>query len=208
VRIDHVVLGSADLDATSERFLYEHGLASVPGGLHAAWGTANRIVPLGDTYVEFLAVVDPVVAGSSRFGRFLARLTAEGDRWFTVCMADDDLDGTATRLGLEVVPGARVRPDGVEVRWRSAGLEDPKRDAWLPFFIEWRVAPETYPGRTHAEHPTPATGISWVELGGDPGRLVGWIGGELPSLRMTGDDDREPGVRRVGLSTPVGEIVV
>lgn len=208
VRIDHVVLGSLDLDATSERFLDEHGLASVPGGLHAAWGTANRIVPLGDDYVEFLAVVDPAVAEASRFGRFLSQLTAEGDRWFTVCMADDDIESTAARLGLEVVPGARVRPDGTEVRWRGAGLEDPKRDPWLPFFIEWHVAPDAYPGRMRAEHRTPATGISWVEIAGDAGRLSGWLGAAIPSLRVADVGDRDPGVRRVCLSTTGGEIVL
>lgn len=208
VRIDHVVLGSLDLDATSERFLDEHGLASVPGGQHAAWGTSNRIVPLGEDYLEFLAVVDPAVAEASRFGRFLSQLTAEGDRWFTVCLADDDIDGTAARLGLEVVPGARVRPDGSEVRWRGAGLEDAKRDPWLPFFIEWHVAPDAYPGRMRAEHRIPATGISWVEIAGDEGRLIGWLGVAIPSLRVADAGDRDPGVRRVCLSTLSGEIVL
>ncbi len=206
MRIDHVVLGSRDLDATGDRYLRQHGLASVPGGAHPAWGTANRIVPLGDDYVEFLAVVDPDVAASSAFGTFLRDLTAEGDRWFTVCVADDDLDGSAARLGLDVVRGSRVRPDGTEVRWRSAGLEDPRRDPWLPFFIEWQVDPDAYPGRMAAEHGVEVTGIAWVEMAGDESRLGEWLGGVDLPIRMVGGQSL--GVRAVGLSSTEGEIVL
>jgi hypothetical protein len=206
LRIDHVVLGSRDLETTAKRFLDGYGLASVPGGHHAAWGTANRIVPLGDDYVEFLAVVDRPVAEASGFGRFLAELTAEGDRWFTVCMADDDIDVTAARLGLDVVPGARLRPDGTEVRWRGAGLEDPRRDPWLPFFIEWQVAPDAYPGRMPVEHRVEVGGISWVEMAGDAARLTEWLDGTPSSIRVLAGG--EPGIRAVGLSMTEGVLVL
>lgn len=208
MRIDHVVLGSSDLVETSERFLNRYGLASVPGGHHSMWGTANRIVPLGNDYVEFLAVVDPTAAEASPFGRFLSRLTADGDRWFTVCIADDDIVGTAARLGLDVVPGARLRPDGTEVRWRGAGLEDPKREPWLPFFIDWQVPPDAHPGWMPAQHRIDVTGISRVEIAGDARLLAGWLGGEIPSIRVTDVGAGEPGIRAVGLSTRDGEIVL
>jgi hypothetical protein len=205
MRIDHVVLGSRSLEATAERFLDEHGLTSIPGGRHAAWGTANRIVPLGNDYVEFLAVVDPEIAERNAFGRFLRDLTAEGDRWFTVCVADDDLDGTAARLGLDVASGSRLRPDGSEIRWRSAGLEDPKRDPWLPFFIEWQVDPDAHPGRMGAEHSVDASGIAWVEMAGDEARLCEWLGeADLPIRIVPG----RSGLRSVGLTTSEGELVL
>jgi hypothetical protein len=205
VRIDHVVLGSRDLEETATRYERDHGLASVPGGSHPAWGTANRIVPLGDDYVEFLAVVDPDVAGKSRFGTFLRDLTAGSDRWFTVCLADDDLDGTARRLGLEVVRGSRVRPDGTELTWRSAGLEDPERDPWLPFFIEWQFA-GAHPGRMPVAPAPTATGIAWVEIVGDEERLRAWVGDEDLPIRVVGG--AEHGLRAVGLASPTGEIVL
>ena len=205
MRIDHVVLGSSDLEATAERFLRDHGLASAPGGRHAAWGTANRVVPLGDDYLEFLAVVDAETADRSSFGSFLRDLTKDGDRWFTVCLADDDLDGTAARLGLEVVRGSRLRPDGVEVRWRSAGLEDPRRDPWLPFFIEWSVPADDLPGRMRVEHDADVVGICWVEMGGDPARMQEWLGGADVPIRMV---DGESGLRSVGLRSQGGEIVL
>ena len=57
--IDHAVLAVADLDGAGERIFREHGLASVPGGVHPAWGTANRIIPMGADYLELISVVDP-----------------------------------------------------------------------------------------------------------------------------------------------------
>jgi hypothetical protein len=201
--IDHVVLAVRDLDASAERLRLEHGLSSIAGGRHTAWGTANRIIPLGADYVELLAVVDPDVAARNRVGRFLQELTADGDRWFTVSLADDELDITAHRLGLDVVNGERERPDGAIVRWRSCGFEDdPERVARLSFFIEWDVPPEAHPGRSAAEHLVAATGIAWIEMG-DDGRLRAWLGEEgrdLPIRIIDGD----PGIRRVALATADG----
>lgn len=200
--IDHVVLAVRDLNAAAERLLAEHGLASVAGGRHPRWGTANRIVPLGAAYLELLAVVDPGVARSNPLGRLLLGFTAEGDRWFTVCLSDDDLDGTARRLGLEIANGARERPDGAVIRWRSCAFEDdPERASRLPFFIEWDVAPELHPGRAPAEHPCGATGIARVDTACDPASLAAWLGGaELPIRSVDG----QPGLRAVALTTAGG----
>ena len=61
------------------------------------------------------------------------------------------------------------------------------------------------PGRTAVEHPSGATGIAWLELGGDEARLREWLGGaELP-IRVV---DGEPGLRAVGLRGPSGAEVV
>jgi len=76
LRIDHVVYATSDLHRAGERFLDELGLASVPGGTHPGWGTANRIVPLGTAYVELLAVVDPGVAQADPIGRSQSMPTA------------------------------------------------------------------------------------------------------------------------------------
>jgi hypothetical protein len=57
--VDHIVYAVDDLEAAAERLRREFGFASVVGGRHPGWGTANRIVPLGREYVELVAVVDP-----------------------------------------------------------------------------------------------------------------------------------------------------
>jgi Glyoxalase-like domain len=207
VRIDHAVLAVADLDGSATRIFERTGLAAVPGGAHPAWGTANRVVPLGRDYVELLCVVDRAVGEGTRLGRALLTLTEGGrDRWFALCLADDDLDATAGRLGLRVEPGSRTRPDGVEMRWRGAGIEDPNRPSWLPFFIAWDVPADQHPGGTPAPHRGSPTGIVTVEVAGDPARMRSWLdGAELP-LRVT-DDGASPGLRSVTVGFADGTTV-
>jgi Glyoxalase-like domain len=196
-RIDHVVLAVHDLEASAERLWEEHGLRFEPGGRHPGWGTANMIAPLGHDYVELLGVVDEEVGSRTVLGRTLMELSADGDRWFSVCVADEDIDATATRLGLTVRPGARTRPDGTEVRWRGAGIEERGEELWLPFFIAWDVPAELHPGAAPAAHRAPVEGIGWVEVAGDEGRLRDWLeDGEVPIRVVPGG---EPRVRAVGL---------
>jgi hypothetical protein len=187
MRIDHAVLAVRDLDTAADGLTARTGLASVPGGRHPRWGTANRIVPLGEDYIELLAVTDPGIAEASVLGRALMELTAHGaDRWFALCVADDEIEATAARLGMTVEPGRRTLPDGSEVAWRGAGIEDPDRPRWLPFFIAWDVPPGRHPGRSAADHRLEPVGIARVEVAGDAGAWSAWVGGS--DLPMTFDD--------------------
>jgi hypothetical protein len=201
LRIDHVVRAVPDLDDAAARLLDRYGLASVPGGRHPGWGTANRLIPLGGAYIELISVVDRAEAEQSAFGRTMLEHVAQGEQWFTVCLADDELDATATRLDLEIGAGFRVLPDGSIVRWRSAGLDAPKRASWLPFFIEWDVPSHLHPGRAAVTHRVAATGIAWIELAGDPAMLREWTGGADLPFRLTEGD---PGIRAVGVGTGEG----
>lgn len=197
-QVDHVVRAVPDLDRAATRLLDRYGLASIPGGRHPGWGTGNRLIPLGNDYVELLSVVDPAEAEQTTFGRTMVERVARGEHWFAVCLADDDLDATATRLDLAIESGSRVLPDGDVVRWRSAGLDDPKREPWLPFFIEWDVPLNLHPGRASAAHRVDVTGIAWVELAGDPSKLSDWIGDANASFHVV---DGTPGIRAVGIAT-------
>lgn len=204
--IDHVVLAVRDLEASAIRMWDDHGLRFVSGGRHPRWGTANMVAPLGRDYVELLGVVDEEVGSGSVLGRTLMELSAGGDRWFSVCVADDDIDATAARVGLTVQPGSRTRPDGTEVRWRGAGIEERGEDLWLPFFIAWDVPAELHPGAAPAEHRVPAEGIAWAEVGGDEARLDDWLGGAEVPIRVAGGDPR---VHAVGIGLrDGGEIVL
>jgi Glyoxalase-like domain len=206
VAIDHVVLAVRDLDDAAARFTERTGLATVPGGRHERWGTENRIIPLGPDYLELLAVVDPDVGTATPLGRDLMAVTEHGDAWFSVCVADPDLEGTAARLGLAVEPGSRIRPDGVEVRWRGAGIDDPGRPPWLPFFITWDVEPGLHPGRTEAAHDVEPLGIVGVEVGGSPGAMRDWLGGTRLPIHVR-EDGEPPGVRRVAVGLRDGRIL-
>jgi len=205
-RIDHAVFAVRDLDAAAARWAASYGLETSPGGRHPRWGTANRIAPLGPDYLELISVVEPDVAAGSVLGRTLLDLTADGDRWFSICLADDDLEATAARLGLEVEAGSRTTPGGDEVRWRSAGIDAPQREPWLPFFIEWDVPPGRHPGRAPAEHRVDILGISSAEIAGDAGRMREWLGGQDVAIHVVSG---APGLRSVSLRLAGGgELVV
>jgi hypothetical protein len=205
-RIDHVVLAVRDLEASAGRLWEEHGLRFAPGGRHARWGTANMIAPLGADYVELLGVVDEAIGRTTVLGRTLLELSGDRDRWFSVCVATDRIEETAARLGLTVEPGGRARPDGTEVRWRGAGIEERGDDLWLPFFIDWDVQPGLHPGAAPADHRIPVEGIAWAEVGGDGERLRAWLGdGHLPIRAVEG---AEPLVLSVGLSVRDAEDLV
>jgi hypothetical protein len=106
---------------------------------------------------------------------------AGGGGWFTIAAVADDLDAVASRLGLEVGSGSRTRPDGQTVRWRMAGLDDPRREAWMPFFLIWDISDEHAPRRARAGHGVLATGHRAGRGGRDAERLRTWLGGdELP----------------------------
>jgi hypothetical protein len=202
--IDHVVYGVRDLDSAGRRFEEEFGLASVAGGRHAAWGTGNRIVPLGRDYVELLGVMDERDAEASPIGRTVRDLVADGDGWLCWCVATDDLDETAARLGLVVDEGVRSRPDGAVLRWRSAGFPFALANPALPFFITWQVSPDLHPGRAEVPRRAGPEGISWVEVGEDP-RLVEWLGAESLDVRTVREAD---GLRAVGIANGSGEVVL
>jgi hypothetical protein len=203
--IDHVVVAVEDLDAAAVRWREGFGLDSAPGGVHPAWGTGNRIVPLGPTYVELIAVLDPATAATTDLGRAVGEVSAAGDAPLVWCVGTDDLEGTASRLGLDVGGGSRRRPDGVELQWRSAGLEAALATPWRPFFISWDVEPDEHPGRGFVHHTVDAPGIAWLEVACEPPALVAWLGGEAMPVRFV---DGRPGLRGFGLSTARGTIEI
>jgi glyoxalase-like protein len=205
MQIDHVVYGVQDLEAAGSRVKQELGLDSAPGGRHPGWGTGNRIVPLGESYIELLAAVDRAEAAQDPLGQALLVAVAEGDRFLGWCVSTDDIQGVAARLGLPVSVGTRERPDGTVLRWRTAGLDGAIAEPSLPFFITWDVPQELHPGRTAVNHVVRPEGIAWLEVGGDAVRLNEWLEGSRLPVRVVGGP---PGVLAAGIATQSGEIVL
>jgi hypothetical protein len=203
--IDHVVFGTRDLDATAERLAERSGLASIPGGRHTGLGTGNRIVPLGRSYIELIAVVDEEEAARARFGRWLAEQISSGDGLKGWCLATDDLDPVAARLGLTPAEWTRQRPDGTVLRWRLAGLERAMNDPWLPFFIEWHIHPDDHPGHASASHRIRPMGIAEIEVGGNAAHLERWLGGESLPVRCRAGPT---GVRSLRIATEGGDVIL
>jgi len=199
MELDHVLIAVTDLEAAAREF-ERHGLSSVEGGHHLAWGTANRIVPLGRSYIELIAVVDEAVAADSAFGRWVAGGASREGRPLGWVVRPGNLDDVAGRLGLTVNSGSRATPSGDVVRWRSAGVDEAIAEPCLPFFIEWGEGAKL-PGM---ENPLPAT-ISRLVLEGSPDRLAVWLGEHSLPIRVL---DGPAEVAAVVLSTSAGEIIL
>ena len=200
MELDHVLIAVTDLETGTREVEARIGLSSVEGGRHIDWGTANRIVPLGSSYLELVAVVDPRVAGGSSFGRWVGDGATDSGRPIGWAVRTSGLDAIAGRLGLTVRGGSRVRPSGEELRWRSAGVDEAIAEPCLPFFIEWGEGVRL-PG---AENPRPAT-ISRLVLEGNPDRLAGWLGEHSLPIRVI---DGPAEVAAVVVSTAAGEIIL
>jgi hypothetical protein len=199
-----VLLAVTDLAAAARAIEERHGLASIEGGRHAGWGTANRIVPLGETYLELIAVVDPAEAADSAFGSWVAAGATPAGRPLGWAVRPDDLDEAAGRLGLEVEAKSRKDASGRTLRWRVAGIEEAAAEPSLPFFLEWGDG-TPFPGRAPVTHAAGEVEITSLELDGDRQRLADWLGSHrLPITVREGD----PAVAGLILSGASGEFTL
>jgi hypothetical protein len=202
VQLDHVLIAVADLEAAGLEIEERYGLTSVEGGNHPAWGTANRIVPLGDSYLELIAVVDTAKAGQSSIGRWVASAVSSTLRPLGWAVRTSQLDEVARRLDLDVHAGSRTTPWGDEVRWRSAGIDQAAVEPSLPFFIEWGSETKL-PGRAEIHHAAGAAKIARLAVSADSGRLAGWLGDhQLPIVVSAG----KPAVTAIFIAVDRGEI--
>jgi len=195
--LDHIIIGVADLESASTQ-LRALGLPVVPGGEHPDWGTANTIVPLGDTYLELVAVVDVDLAARTGFGSAVAEM-AQGLRAWGWAVRSADLDATAKRWDRPVHAGSRERPDGTTLRWRLTGADQIDPDH--PFALQWGES-VTMPGETG--------GTDWhlerLDIAADADALGQWLGAEIPRVIIT--RDQPVGVHRVTLRRETRELQV
>jgi catechol 2,3-dioxygenase-like lactoylglutathione lyase family enzyme len=153
-RIDHIILGAADLDRATRTFERLTGVRPVYGGKHPT-GTHNALVSLGgQTYIEIIAAQPGTPAPD-----WLPNL-ADLDDLTPVGFAVTADDGPALRRDLvaagfvltENNPGTRTTPSGATLNWQTFRLAGDIKQ--MPFFILW--APET-------QHPS-ATSPSGCKL--------------------------------------------
>ena len=161
--IDHLVIAVADPDAAAAELGRALGLEATGGGRHDALGTFNRLVWLGDTYLELIGVFDRTLAETSWVGAPAVRALDAGGGLATWAIASDALDVDVERLRAtgadlgEPHSGERRRPDGTVVRWRLAAARR-LGPAEPPFFIEHDPAsaewlPAERAARTGQRHP-------------------------------------------------------
>ena len=150
--IDHLVIAVADPDDAAAQLEAQLGLEATGGGRHDTLGTFNRLVWLGDTYLELIGVFSWTLAERSWMGPPLLRTLDDGGGLATWAIATDGLEGdlgglrdTGSDLG-DPVAGERRQADGAVVRWRLAAprLLGPSEPPFLiehdPASAEWAAA--------------------------------------------------------------------
>jgi hypothetical protein len=137
--LDHILIGSPDLDAGIKFVEESTGVRAAFGGVHPGAGTRNALLSLGtNRYLEIIAP-DPQQPASddARDLRKLEEPVIVG--W---AQHPGDIEAFSLRMkseGVEVVgpkPGSRKRPDGRVLNWKTLALKD-DGNGLFPFFIEW-----------------------------------------------------------------------
>jgi Glyoxalase-like domain len=139
--LDHVLLGSSDLESGIS-FIEKHtGVRAQFGGVHPGRGTQNALLSLGDRrYLEIIAP-DPAQPGvknliaANLHSLTEPRLIGWAAHPGSVTTFAEKL--RAAGVGFEgPTPGSRQRPDGKLLKWQIVSLAD-TASGILPFFIEW-----------------------------------------------------------------------
>ena len=140
IRIDHVIVGAANLNAAIVEMERLTGVRPVIGGIHPGRGTHNALMSLGDgTYLEILAP-DPAQAVDNAELRELRALTHPTPvGWAASADKETELRSVLAAAKIAAsgsVPGSRAKPDGSVLHWITFGyaeLDNPL----APFFIIW-----------------------------------------------------------------------
>lgn len=170
--IDHLVVAVDDPDTAADQLGDRLGLEPGGGGRHDRLGTFNRLVWLGDTYIELIGVFDRDLAAASWVGAPTLRALDTGGGLATWAMASDDLDADVARLRAagsalaEPVSGERRRADGDIVRWRLSAQPTLGPDL-PPFLIEHDMTAAEWTPDDRAVRARGSVRLAVLELGVD-----------------------------------------
>lgn len=208
MRLDHLSYActTAALPDVVQRIGADLGAAFVDGGRHPRFGTRNFVLPLaGGCYVEVVAALEHPAAEKAPFGRAVRARADDGGGWMGWAVSVDDLTSIEQRLGRAAVPGHRVRPDGVDLRWEQIGVLDLIEDPQLPFFVAWQCPADQHPSAGGG-----AVSIERLEICGDRDRVSTWLGGPsthpLDDIEVDWVDCPDPGIEAVVFATAHGSV--
>jgi catechol 2,3-dioxygenase-like lactoylglutathione lyase family enzyme len=135
--IDHIIIGVNNLDMAATQFSQKLGLAVSGGGTHPTGGTANRIIVIGDTYLELIAIHNPTEAQQSMLGRL-----AIHEGYLNFVLASNDIKADSTAMINRSIPilgptlGSLRAADGRTRGWFRTNIERPDLAQRYPFIIQ------------------------------------------------------------------------
>jgi Glyoxalase-like domain len=162
LRVDHVTIAGRNLKEMREKFSAA-GIRTEYGGKHTNGLSEMALASFADgSYLELIAAQDPMAGAPKHYwGKFID----ENGGPCAWAIAVEDLDSAAKRLGASITASGRKRPDGVELKWRSASFGPEAQGTFFPFMIhdetdralraypsgkptmpEWRGVAEVYIG--------------------------------------------------------------
>ncbi|MEO6889693.1 MAG: VOC family protein [Ktedonobacteraceae bacterium] len=209
--IDHIIIGVHDLEEAARHWGTQLGLPVSGGGRHPTGGTANRIIVIGDTYLELITVHVPGEAQQSMLDRL-----ALGEGYLNFALASDaiEADSAAMRTrGVSIMgPAAgQLRSAGGRERgWSRTNVERPDLTQRYPFLIQHDSAGEERRSRlagwrTPPELPLGATAVLSLTLAvndlHEATRRLHHIYGLEPSPSFTSEPD---GWEAVLVAFPLG----
>jgi Glyoxalase-like domain len=139
--LDHILLGSNDLDDGIAFVEKQTGVRAAFGGVHPGMGTRNALLSLGvRRYLEVIAP-DPKQENvdAQRLNSLKKLKAPKLVGWAAHLGNADEFVKRVRDQGIGIggpFPGSRVRPDGRVLRWKTAALNDDS-GGLIPFFIEW-----------------------------------------------------------------------
>lgn len=135
--IDHIIIGVNDLEKATQTFEQNLGLIPSGGGRHPFGGTANRIIVIGDTYLELISVEEAAEAQQSMLDRL-----AKGDGYLNFVLGSDDIEADSQAMmtrGVSVLgpnAGALNSAEGRSRGWQRTDVERPDLTQHYPFLIQ------------------------------------------------------------------------
>lgn len=207
MKVDHIILGTSDLDQGIDEFEQLTGLRAQFAGVHPGIGTHNALLALGDDmYFEIIAPQVPNQPLPGPFRGFEFNKTLKVAGW----VVSGDLSSISNQLadkGIRHSPitsGSRTTPLGQTISWQTIFMQQRNGEIIIdPFFIAWDD------GVIHPSKSNP-TGLDLIDysVAGTPDDLMGSLLSSIsPTCRWAHFDRAIPGsLLSVSLDTPKGVV--
>jgi catechol 2,3-dioxygenase-like lactoylglutathione lyase family enzyme len=137
IGLDHIIIGVHDLTQATHIFTERLGFAVSGGGTHPTGGTANRIIVIGDTYLELITVRNATEAQHSMLQRL-----AKGDGYLNCVLASNDIQADSRAMaqrGIKILgpsAGKLTAADGRSRSWSRTDVERAELTQRYPFLIQ------------------------------------------------------------------------